>query len=38
MSLKDLIAGLLGRGNPMLASEALIHHVEGRAPALKSMT
>jgi hypothetical protein len=29
MSVTDLIAGLLGRGNRMLASEALMRHVEG---------
>ena len=29
MSIKGFIVGLLGRGNPMPASEALLHHVEG---------
>ena len=29
MSIKGFIAGLLGRGNPMPASEALFHHIEG---------
>jgi len=29
MSLKGFIAGLFGGGNPMPASEALIHHIEG---------
>ena len=28
MSIKGFIAGLLGRGNPMPASEALLRHVE----------
>jgi len=29
MSIKGFIAGLLARANPMPASEALFHHVEG---------
>jgi hypothetical protein len=29
MSLRGFIAGLLGRGNPMPASEALMRHVNG---------
>ena len=29
MSLKGFITGLLGRGNPMSASEALMRHIEG---------
>lgn len=29
MSIRGFIAGLFGRGNPMPASEALLHHVEG---------
>jgi hypothetical protein len=29
MSIMSFIAGLLGGGNPMPASEALLHHVEG---------
>ena len=29
MAIKGFIAGLLGRDNPMPASEALLHHVEG---------
>ena len=29
MSIKDFIAGLFGKDNPMPASEALLHHVEG---------
>jgi len=29
MTIKGFIAGLLGRGNPMPASEALMHHVDG---------
>ncbi len=29
MSLKGFIAGLFGRDNPMAASEAFLHHVDG---------
>jgi hypothetical protein len=29
MALKGFIAGLFGRGNPMPASTALFHHVDG---------
>jgi len=29
VSLRGFIGGLVGRGNPMPASEALLHHVEG---------
>lgn len=29
MSLKDFIVGLSGQANPISASEALLHHVEG---------
>ena len=29
VSVRGFIAGMFGRSNPMLASEALVHHVEG---------
>ena len=27
--MRGLIAALIGRGNPMLASDALLHHIDG---------